>query len=126
MASRMHRKFKVTINFQVHAAIYGPIFCPPQNHYHFLLLVSWRFCGWNSLWPIEKFPNINQTEVAPTRAPISSQGPTPGSAVFSPEDGFQGPTFAAFELKTKPSEPPRWDVGWWEVSPHKKGPPGPL
>jgi len=23
------------------------------------------------------------------------------------EDGFQGPTFAAFELKTKPSEPPR-------------------
>ena len=59
----------------------------------------------------EKFPKINQTELAPTRAPISSQGPTPVPREPNPEDGFQGPTFAAFELKTKPSEPPRWDSG---------------
>ena len=101
------KKF-VTVNFQVHGAIYGPIFPPKTSTISFCSFHDVFLC-WKYFF--EKFPKINQTELAPTRAPISSQGPTPVPREPNPEDGFQGPTFAAFELKTKPSEPPRWDSG---------------
>ena len=50
--------------------------------------------------------NSGTTHITPYH-PIST---TPARGKTTVQDGFLGPTFAAFELKAKPSEPPRWEL----------------
>ena len=115
MSSRMHRKLKVTINLQVHAAIYGPIFCPPPKPLPFPSVGFMTFFCWKALWPNTfclKFsqdqPNRGGTHPSPHIIP----GSHTRFRGFFPRGRFSGADLCCLRVKNQAI----WtaQVGWWD------------
>ena len=124
----------VRVKLQMQTAIWSQfLLAPPKTtiiscclfHYVFLLELFMTLIHeiiiYNPIFLREIFPTSTKKKL---QLLLTVEPPPPHIIPYPPplsgkttKDGFLGPTFAAFELKTKPSEPPRWELAMVDQPP---------